>query len=130
MVLATAHVLTALTLGFLVSKRWPLRKRSYAFGAFGALVPDFDFLPALLLQNMEIHRAYLNHWSIPFAIAGLGSLLFPKYREEIFLFSLGYLSHIILDLLQFDLLTMGLIDGVLVTVVVFGVLVKYWKEEN
>ena len=129
MVLATAHVFCALGLSFLVSQKWSLKKRSYAVAALGALVPDFDFLPALLLQNLEIHRAFLNFWMIPFGIAGVGVLLFPRYREEVLLFSLGYLSHLILDLLQFDLLTMGLIDGVFVTLVVAAMLWKYWKEE-
>jgi hypothetical protein len=130
MVLAAAHVISAIGLSFLVSRYQPVAKRGYLLAAFGALVPDFDFLPALIFGDLGWHRAYLNFWFIPFAIFGLGFLVFPKYRQEVFLFSVGYLSHLILDLINASLLVLGMIDGVVITGLVLLLIYKYWNYEN
>ncbi|MAG60442.1 hypothetical protein CL619_01520 [archaeon] len=128
MVLAASHVIGALGISLLVSRFLPVSNLGYALAAFGALIPDFDFLFALIFNDLSWHRAYLNFWFIPFLIFGIGCLIFPKKRVEVLLFSLGYLSHIILDLLSADLFILGLIDGVVITVIVFYLLIFYWKQ--
>mgnify|MGYP002622537436 CR=1 FL=1 len=128
MVLATTHTALAIGIAFITAKYKKLKVRDYAILALGALVPDFDFLPALIFQNLEIHRMYLNFFWIPFAILLIGTLTFPKYKQEVLLFSIGYLSHIILDLIHLPLFTMALIDGIVITLITVMVLVKYWKK--
>lgn len=129
MVLATAHVTAGIGLSLLISQYWKLPKRCFFLAALGALTPDFDFLPALIFRDLGWHRAHLNVWFIPFVISAVGWIVLPKYRKEVSLFSVGYLSHLILDLFNASLLTLALIDGVVVTLLVILFLVKYWKVE-
>ena len=126
MVLAPTHVICALGISLVISKYRPALIQGYLLAAFGALIPDFDFQPALIFNDLGWHRMYLNYWLIPFMIFGIGNLLFPKYRMEVLLFSVGYLSHIILDLLDASLLTLAIIDGILITGIVVVLLFKYW----
>ncbi len=130
MVLAASHVIGALGVALLISNYLFVSKRGYLFAAAGALIPDFDFLPALIFSDMSWHRAYLNFWFIPFVIFGIGSLLFPKYQDEVLLFSIGYLVHLVLDLIEVSLLTLAMIDGLVITSIVTFLLFKYWHNPN
>ena len=130
MVLAATHVIAALGLVSLIHRFSPVSSLGYALAALGALLPDFDFLPALLFGDMGWHRAYLNFFWIPFLLAGIGCLIFPKRRLEVLLFSIGYLSHIILDYIHADLFVLALIDGLVITAAVFVLLVYYRFREG
>ncbi len=132
MVFAASHVVAAIGLSSLVNRYFPslVSRRGYALASLGALVPDFDFLLVLLFGDMGWHRAFSNFFLIPFVIAALGFVLFPKYRMEVFLFSLGYLSHIILDFIHTDILILGMIDGIVITILVVIFLGLYWKEKE
>jgi hypothetical protein len=132
-VLAASHVIGAIGLSLLVSRYVFVSRLGYAFAALGALVPDFDFLPALIFGDMGWHRAYLNFIWIPFIFAGIGCICLPKRRMEIMMFSLGYLSHVILDFIHADILILALIDGLVLTMIVCCLIVSYLikkKYEN
>ena len=130
MVLAASHIITAIGLSLLVSRFLKVSKLGYALAAFGALVPDFDFLPALIFSDMGWHRAYLNFLWIAFVIFAVGCFLLPRHRIEVGLFSLGYLSHLILDLVHADLLVLAMIDGLALTGIVVCLIIHYLRDEN
>ena len=130
MVLAASHIIGAIGIALLISKYRFVSNRSYLLAAAGALVPDFDFLPALIFSDMGWHRTYLNFWFIPFVLFGLGNLFFPKYKNEVLLFSVGYLVHLVLDLIEVSMLTLAMIDGLVITGIVAVLLLKYWKRQS
>ena len=119
MVLATSHIISALGISYLISKRFEVSKLGFSLAALGALVPDFDFLLVIIFGDMGLHRMFLNFLWIPFVLFGFGYLLFSNKRLEVAMFCFaGYLSHVLLDYIQLELITLAMIDGALLTIIV------------
>ncbi len=131
MVLATVHALTGFTIAKLSQKKFNLSNLTLYLAAFGAIIPDFDFILAIFFQDMTWHRAFTHHIAIPIIFLAIAYFPLKSYRKELLFFNIGYASHILLDNLakNTSMLNLALLDGIAITIFLCIMLYKSLKQE-
>ena len=136
MVLAALHAITGFTIAKLSQKKLNLSNLTLYLAAFGAIIPDFDFILALIFQDMTWHRAFTHHIAVPIIFFILAYFPLRKYKKELIFFNIGYLSHIILDTLATgtSMLNLAILDGIaiiiFITITISNEIYKEIKQES
>lgn len=98
-----AHLPSGYILGRLVRRRWREPSGVLIAAMAGSIIPDIDMLYFQFVDGGRTHHhAYITHWPLFWAMAGLLSLAVGSWRARPYLpatgaFFAGALLHMVLD---------------------------------
>ncbi|TIQ16575.1 MAG: metal-dependent hydrolase [Mesorhizobium sp.] len=98
-----AHLPAGYILGAFARNRWPGRSGMMTAALLGSVVPDLDMVYFHFVDGGRTHHhAYVTHWPLFWAAAGLVALSVAKWRDPRYLAPVGAffaaaMVHMILD---------------------------------
>ncbi|TIP87339.1 MAG: metal-dependent hydrolase [Mesorhizobium sp.] len=98
-----AHLPAGYILGTFARSRWPGRSGIMAAAILGSVFPDIDMLYFHFVDGRQTHHhAYITHWPLFWAAAGLVALSVAEWRDQRYLAPVGAffaaaMMHMILD---------------------------------